>query len=180
MQRRVRMSIQPQNLQRLRALVSQHQVVYEVHSANSMATGRRLVVGFDIELYAKHGVHDAKQHPPSPGCELCEEVWEHLHEIAAAVLPPNDRQSLYQIEELRPALGYDPKRQQGRDRGRPDVELVLTIRHRGEYNAEVDPCEQRCVDEIVASLKSLGLREGIWRAGPRDDMHAATGSERCC
>jgi hypothetical protein len=167
------MSLQPEKLRRLHALVNENKVAYEVHPANSMATGRRVVVGFDVELYAKHGSQEGNEHPPSPGCERCFQVWEHLHEIAAAVLPPNDRKSLYRIEEFRPALSYDPKRQQGRDRGRPDVELVLTIRHRGEYNAEVDPCEQLCVDEIVASLKSLGLQEGTWRAGPSDDIHDA-------
>jgi hypothetical protein len=165
MQCHMRMSLQPDKLARLRALVNQHKVVYEVHPESSMATGQRLAVGFNIELYAKHSAHDVNLRPPSPGCDRCVELWEYLQEIGAAVMPPSDRQSRYQIEGFRPALGYDPKRQQGHDRGSPDVELVLTIRHRDEYNADVDACERGCLDEIVASQKSLGVQEGSW-SGP--------------
>jgi hypothetical protein len=158
--------------------VNQHKVVYEVHPENSMATGQRLAVGFNVDLYAKHSARDGNQRPPSPGCDHCVELWEYLQEIAAAVLPPSDRQSRYQIGEFHPALGYDPKRQQGRDRGRPDVELVLTIRHRDQYNADVDACERRCLDEIVASLKSLGVQEGSW-SGPARRYPDVGGGDPC-
>jgi len=141
------MSPRPEELQRLRQLVTDHQVVYEV---------RRLAMGFDIEFYGTHAHRN--EHPNiRPGCEHCEELWERLREIAEAALPPDDRASVYRAEGFRPGLTYAPKRHP-----RADVELVLEIRHRHDYNAVVDACEQRCRDEIVAGLRSLGLREGTW------------------
>jgi hypothetical protein len=144
------MSPAPEELHRLRQLVSDHQVVYEV---------RRLPMGFDIDLYGTHG-HRYEHATIRPGCDHCQELWDRLREIAEAALPPDPRASVYRPEGFRPGLTYDPKRHP-----RADVELVLQIRHRHDYNAVVDPCEQRCRDEIVARLRSLGVREGTWPRG---------------
>jgi hypothetical protein len=145
----VGMPFQAEKLSQLRELVKEHQVVYEV---------RRFRVGFDVDLYGTHSVRNGRPRA-QPGCPQCEEVWEHLHELAVAALPPADRESGYEIRWFRPALIYDPKRQP-----RADVELTLEIRHRGDGHAEIDACEKRCRDEIVAALRSLGAREGTWTA----------------
>src|SRR5262249_6566750 len=132
--------------------------------AYSMDSGQRMQIGFDVELCGTHsqGVLDGHEPAPSPGCERCVRVWEHLNEIGRAVLPPEDRQSGYYIERFRPALSYYVKRRPRPNVDRPDVELVIEIRHREGFNREVDPCESRCLQDIVSSLRSLGVQEGTW------------------
>lgn len=139
-----------ENLNHLRELVNAHQVVYEV---------RRLPTGIDVELYGTHGARIAPS-DVRPGCAHCEEVWEHLREIALAALPPDARESRYEIRWFRPGLTYDPKRQP-----RADVELVLEIRHGMDEKAGTDLSAKRCVEDIVANLRSCGSREGTWARG---------------
>lgn len=141
------MSIHSDEDQRLRQLVTGHQVVFEV---------RRLPVGPDVVLYGTHG--ERYRHTRiRPGCEHCQEVWDDLHDIATAALPEGDRDSVYLTDGFRAGLTYDPKR-----RSRADVELVLEIRDRRDQMAVAASCQERCLDEIIAHLKSLGVRESTW------------------
>jgi hypothetical protein len=44
---------------------------------------------------------------------------------------------------------------------RPDVELVIEVRHRSGYFAPPDACESECVKEMVEDLRGLGIRERL-------------------
>lgn len=144
-------SIHPDELQRLRQLVIEHQVVFEV---------RRLPDGFDVELYGTHGERYRGAHV-RPGCEHCQAVWDDLRDIATASLPDGSRASVYLTEGFRPGLTYDPKR-----RSREDVELVLEIRDSRDHVATPSACQEQCRDEIIAHLKGLGVREATWTRAP--------------
>src|SRR5262249_39247552 len=97
-----------------------------------------------------------------PGCQRCVAVWDDLCEIATAVLPPEDRPTGYHVEPFDRSLHYFTKRRPSPTRDRPDVELNIEVRHREGFNREVDPCESRCVQEIIAELRDLGVQEGTW------------------
>jgi hypothetical protein len=148
----------------LRDLVGEHKAVFEVRPAYSVYTGERMQVGFDVELCGTHSqaVLDGHESSPTPGCERCVRVWEDLREIASAALPAEDRPSGYYIEAFQPAISYYTKRRPRPTVDRPDIELVIEIRHRQGFNREVDPCESRCLQDILATLKSLGVQEGTW------------------
>ncbi len=142
---------------RLHQLVNEHKVVYEVWPAFSIVDdGRRLQVGYDVDLYGTRiGGERKLLLPGAPGWI---EVWQDLYVIADAVLSPVDDETVYLIYDFRPALSFDPKRQE-----RPDVELVVAIRHRSEYNRAVDRSEEHCLHEVVAALRSIGAQQATWR-----------------
>lgn len=157
--------LSPQEEKHLRDLVFEHQVVFEVRPAYGFDEGKRLQVGFDVELCGTHGqgVLDGREPQPIPGCDRCVRVWDHLDEIARNVLPPADRPTGYYVEPFDHSLRYFTKRRVARV-DRPDVQLMIEIRHREGFNRDVDPCESRCLQDILASLRSLGAQEGTWNA----------------
>ena len=144
-------------------LVERHEVVFEVHPENAIVNGNRLQIGFDVDLYGTHSeaIVEHREPMPVPGCSRCEEVWNDLQQIAASVLPPDDRESTYRIDSFDGTLSFDRKRRQGRF-DRPDIRLVIEVRHREEYLRPADACESRCVEDIVAALRRLGVQEGAW------------------
>jgi hypothetical protein len=148
----------------LQALIFDHKVLFEVRPAYSVYSGERIQVGFDVQLSGTHsqGVLEGHEPQPTPGCERCVLVWEHLDEIAQAVLPPEGRPSGYEISSFRPAISYYSKRRPKPTIDRPDVELVIEIRHREDFNREVDACETKCLQEILSGLCALGVQEGTW------------------
>jgi hypothetical protein len=144
--------------------VFRHKVVFEIRPAYAIVEDRRRQIGFDVEIYGTHGqgVLDGHEPQPTPGCASCVAVWDDLHEIANAVRPPEDRETGYYVEPFDHALRYFTKRRPSANRDRPDVELNIEVRHREGFNREVDACESRCVQEIVAGLRDLGVQEGTW------------------
>jgi hypothetical protein len=149
-----------EELHQLRRGAVEHRVVFEVVPEFSVATGARTKIGYDIILSGTHRPSDAPSRP-APGCERCVAVYDRLRELALASLPREDRDSTCALSDFQPSLRYAAKRQTG-SRARADVELVISIRHRDEYNRDVDPCEERCLHEVVAALRSLGVQEGTW------------------
>lgn len=140
---------------RLLALVARHKAVWEVYPEDVLVNGKKRQVGYDIKLYGTHG---QVPHTPTAGCEECGPVWEDLQRIVLGCLPPAGRMSDYEIQPYRPSLTYTKARD-----NRPDVELVLCIGHRqGDFLAPADPCESRCLHEIVADLRALGVQEKKW------------------
>ena len=138
--------------------------MFEVRPAFVVTDGQRVQVGFDVEICGTHSqaVLEGRAPMPMPGCDRCLRVWEDLDELANAVLPPADRPTGYRIDPFDRSLRYFPKRRISADHDRPDVELTIEIRHREGFEREVDPCESRCLQEIIASLRSLGAQEGTW------------------
>ena len=137
----------------LAALVRKHKVVYEIYPQKSYVTGHEVNIGYDVELL---GMHAGGTHGVWPGCPRCTEVWEDLRRIGEAVIPEDiHRVSRYEI------MPFDFSIHFGRGR-REEVRLALAIRHKRDYQAPIDPCEERCLHDIVADLKSLGAREKEW------------------
>jgi hypothetical protein len=144
----------------LRDLIKEHRVAVELRPAFTMASGKRVPVGFDVALY---GTHDG-EHGPKMGeaeCIGCAVVWDHMHEIAAAVVTSNgDDEGIYRVDTYRPGVTVAASRKGIDGKSREDVELILEIRARGEQVAGLPSCEEKCVRPIIESLRELGAREG--------------------
>ena len=139
----------------LKELVLHHQVCWEVLPIwHIPRPGERVKIGFEVDLY---GTHDHPQQPPLPGCEECHVVFADLRRIAAAVLPPSDRDSRYVIEPYDPSLTFSPHRKM-----RKDVSVAIDIVHRGPFDQAIDPCEARCLSDIEGALRALGACPGAW------------------
>lgn len=140
---------------RLEELVAMHQVVYDVRPARVIHEERELVIGYDLEL---GGVHEGGGKGTTPGCVRCERVWNDLHHLAATILPDDiTRASTTEVRRFDRALHSRPGQ-----RPRDEVRLVLEVRHKRDRLAPPDPCEARCLGEMVAGLRALGAREHAW------------------
>jgi hypothetical protein len=133
----------------LRNLIAKHTVRYEIWRHVDIYDDKRVTDGFDLEL---HGTHDHGHTQLSPGCELCRGTYGDLRKIAETILPKEERLSIYEIPSFDSSLHT-------RAGGRLEVVLTICIRHRSEYFADVDQCEERCLQEMTGKLKALGVAD---------------------
>jgi len=148
-------TVASETLERLKALVREHRVCWEVWSEQFAAKDRGpLKVGFDLVLNGAHA-HDTDR--PSPGCEGCKVIFEHLREIAEWIVPKVERPSRYDIQIFDHAVHYAPERG-----NRPDVALTIKILHRSEIDRPVDECEVLCLNEMKAKLSQIGAQYRQW------------------
>jgi putative ABC transport system permease protein len=81
-------------------------------------------------------------------------IREDLRRIAEDVVPTEERPSRTELTPFRPAL-YDSRVVPGAD----EVSVTIRLIHREGYDRPVDACEERCLKEIRARLRLLGIRE---------------------
>ena len=145
-------------LTRLRELVRHHQVCWESRPERAVVGETLLAVGFVVEIAA---THDHPPHEPLSGCAECAVPLRALEAIVAFVLPQGLRDSVCDVQVHWGRLQY------ARRRGnRPEVTATIQVLHGDGANRAVDPCEERCLHEITATLKELGATEGTWSALP--------------
>lgn len=143
----------------LKTLVRHHRVCWEVRSEQIPVEGDKpREVGFNLLLFGAHEDHPPV--PPLPGCDKCREIYRDLHKLASWILPKEQRPSRYDIDVFDNAIRYDPER-----RGRADIELAIKIIHRSHYEAPVDECEVRCLNDMKTRLQELGVQHKRWREG---------------
>ncbi len=129
--------------QELKSIVEKHTVRYEAWPHWEMHEDRRVMVGFDLELY---GAHANGHSQPIRNCE----IYADLKKVADEILPKEERPSSYRIQPFDHALHSE-------GRGPSEVVLVISIQHRRDYFSPVDACEERCLAEMESSLKRLGI-----------------------
>ena len=141
---------------RIRELVRKYRVSWQVWPESLVSENHKIVkVGYQLNLL---GYHALGSHP-TPGCELCKEVYSALHEIAAWILPHEKRESTYDMLTFDLSLHFDSSK---RDPGH--VELSIVIRHRENLEAPQDECELHCLNEMQERLSDMGASRGIPRA----------------
>lgn len=145
----------------LREIVQQHQVCYEVWPEWYMKDGRRLQIGFELELCGvnSQAVSSGDTRHPVPGCPICLHTYKDLREIAEWVLPVDERPSRYEIQAFDHAWHVAPPKRFKRN----EVVVTIVIMHRNDFNRPVDDCESRCLKEMRQRLAQLGICENVWR-----------------
>lgn len=146
-------------VERLRQIVERHHVCYEVWPERSVADGRKIVIGFELQLCGTNSHVATKGGQPVPGCKYCCETYEDLRLIAEWILPTEERPSRYEIAAFDRALHIAPHRRKSRS----EVVLTVHILHRSDFNRDVDDCENRCLREMRQKLTELGMHQDIWR-----------------
>jgi hypothetical protein len=145
-----------ETLERLKALVQEHRVCWEVWPEQLAVKDRGLLqVGFDLVLNGAHA-HDKDR--PSPGCERCRLIFEHLREIAEWMVPKVERPSRYDVQIFDHAVHFAPERG-----NRPDVSLTVKILHRSQIDRSVDECEVLCLNEMKTKLSQIGAQHRQWK-----------------
>jgi len=146
-------------IERLREIACSHQVCYEVWPERSVAEGRAIRIGFELQLCGAnaHTSADGPNHPV-PGCAHCVSTYGELQQIAEWILPREERPSRYEIQAFDHSLHIAPKKRKSRS----EVVLTIHIMHRHDFNRPVDDCEDRCLKEMQQRLRELGIVEGMW------------------
>lgn len=141
-----------QHRDKLREFIASHLVRWSVQPVGEiLRAGVRVNVGFELELVATHGILPRS---PAPGCRECQKLFLSLTELADEILPREKRQSRYEIYPYDHSFHLDPHHAL-----RPEVVLKIRVSHRNDYFEPIDACEEKCLKEMEASLKSLGARK---------------------
>jgi hypothetical protein len=137
----------------LRAWIQEHRVCWELSPRFELHGPRRLQVGFDLTLFARH----PDTFEDKPGCEACWRHYETLREIALAVLPKSGHPMFCQVAPFDAAVHL-----RSETSWTLEIELTVAILHRGATFAEVDADDRRCVGAIQEELRKLGARPRMW------------------
>jgi hypothetical protein len=124
----------------LAELIQHHQICYEVWPEWAMVDGRRVQIGFEVDLCA------AARDEPDPS------QFEQLKELAASVLTGDQSTTDFEI------LPFDNSVHESPRRGfRPEVVLGVQILHKHGSEQPVDDCEQQCLRDLEHRLRKLGI-----------------------
>ncbi len=125
----------------LRELIERHQVCYEVWPEWAIVDGRRVQVGFELDLCAA-----APRDDPDPS------RFDNLKELADSVLSAAPVKADFAI------LPFDNSIHESPRRGfRPEVVLGVHIAHQHGEDHEVDAIEQQFLHDVERRLRELGV-----------------------
>lgn len=151
-------SIAPQTEESITNTVENHRVCYEWSNEYEMVNGVRIPTGYSLRLYGSNIEHDegidSTMHPV-PGCAVCRKTYFDLLSVANWIMPKENRESVYKIEPFDNTFHYAPKRN-----WRVEVVVAIQILHRDDFRRPQDECEVRCLKEMSANLKKIGVLEG--------------------
>jgi hypothetical protein len=140
----------------LREIAREHEVRHEVWPEYAVVHGKRIQIGYEIEL---SGMADCEASDDLPGCKRCERAYADLRRIAEwAVERASARQA--DIEPFDSSWHSTP-------REGPRRRIVLKIRltrHDGIGNP-LDEEERHRLAALEDGLKTIGVGRGAERSG---------------
>lgn len=136
-------------------LIEKHRVCYEWSNEYEIVNGVRIATGYSLRLYGENADHRADETVPVPGCPVCRKTYDDILCIARWILPKDERESKYEIERFDFAFHCAPNRS-----WRQEIVVTIQILHRVDITQPKDECENRCLAEMIANLKKLGVLEG--------------------
>ena len=128
----------------LRQTVERHQACYVVWPDWALVEGRRVQIGFELDLCAN---------VERPGEGPCVEIYEELKQIAMSVLPHNPGETEFDVLPFDNSLHENVRRN-----FRPEIVLAFRILHKRGFDKPVDNCEKDCLRQIESKLRQLGFR----------------------
>jgi hypothetical protein len=142
-------------IERLRLMVRQHRVCYEIWPLWSIAPRVRKGIGFELLLCGVNGhvIEEGGALHAVPSCEHCAQTFDELREIAEWALLLKRPPLAYDIQSFDHALHLAPPNRQNRN------EIIITISVVHQTLSEGD-----CLKEVRERLAMLGIREDVWSA----------------
>jgi hypothetical protein len=137
----------------VRDWVRRYRVCWEILPLHEMTAGRKLQVGFELNVFARQ---DGPARPDQPSPDV-EDLFSQLRQFAERTLPKGPRTARFDIqpfdsaEHLRAEAGFVP-----------EVQVTVRIVHASGYFAPPDADERAAVKEIETRLASLGARRRAW------------------
>jgi hypothetical protein len=146
-------------IEQLQKIAQRHEICYELSPEWSISEGRRVRVGFQLELCGadNHAIEDGIRHAV-PGCSYCLQTYEDMRQVAEWILPRDERLSHHEIQAFDRALHIAPPRRKHRS----EVVLNVFIVDPSEINGPADDSDDHRLTEIER-LSELGIHEGYWQ-----------------
>ncbi len=136
----------------LREIIHRFSVCYEVRTESTLLHDHKICqVGFCLDLCGR----DGSGPPLSPGDERSKEIYRGLREIALQIVPEEEQDCRYELDDFHPSLHYP---NQGGSRAR--VQLEIHILHRNGFDRPLDADETRALREMEDRLTNLGVHRG--------------------
>lgn len=128
----------------LRRAAELRRACYEVWPDWELVAGRKVQVGFEVDLYAEAaGLVD----------EPCAAIYEELKRIALAALPGDAGEADVDV------LPFDHAFHESLRRNfRPEIALALHVLHRRGVGQPLRECEKKCLAGIEYALQELGVK----------------------
>lgn len=147
-------------MERLREIARRHQVCCEVWPERSVLEGRRIQIGFELQLCGvnSHAAEVEGSSHPVPGCAQCLRTYQDIRQVAEWILPNKTQPTRYEIQAFDHSIHIAPHKRKSRN----EVVVTIHIMHRHDFNRAVDECEDRCLKEMQLRLRDLGIVEGTW------------------
>lgn len=131
-----------------------HQACFEVTPLLELVKGRRLQVGFTINLYA---LMPLEKPPGEERLQEAAKVWARLREIVESLVPKEGSRARVEVEAPRTAAFFRPENQL-----KPELALSARVFHGDEYFAEVTAQEKDRLSTVTKRLTEMGLKQGHW------------------
>ena len=94
-----------------------------------------------------------------PGCPHCRFTYDELRKIAEWITLTEQQDCRFEIEPFDRAWHIAPRQRWSRN----EITVNVKILHRHDVDAPLDDSQERCLKELRANLKKLGVREGVWQ-----------------
>ena len=142
----------------LQNIVLRHQVCYEVWPEWS-GCGRARRIGHCVTLCGVNDGNDCGRGHHVPGCPHCWFTYDELRKIADWITLTEHQDCRFEIGPFDRALHIAPKQRWSRN----EITVNVKILHRHDVDASLDDSQERCLKELRANLKKLGVREDVWQ-----------------
>jgi hypothetical protein len=143
----------------LQNIVLLHQVCYEVWPEWSGCGGRARRIGYCVTLCGVNDRNDCVRGHHVPGCPHCGFTYDALRKIAGWITLTEQQDCRFEIQSFDRAWHIAPRQRWSRN----EITVNVKILHRHDVDAPLDDSEERCLKELHAKLKKLGVREGVWQ-----------------
>ena len=144
----------------LQNVVLRHQVCYEVWPEWSGCRGRARRIGYCVTLCGVNNRVDCVRGHHVPGCPHCGFTYDELRKIAEWITLTDQQDCRFEVGSYDRAWHIAPRQRWSRN----EITVNVKILHRHEVDAPLGDFQERCLKELRAKLKKLGVREGEWQA----------------
>ena len=146
----------------LQDIILRHQVSYEVWPEWSGCGGRAKRIGYCVSICGiNDGVNCIGGHHV-PGCPHCRLTYDEIRQIAEWLTLTEQPGCRFEIEPFDRAWHIAPRQRWSRH----EITVNVKILHSHKVDSPVNDSQERCLNELRAELKKLGVREGVWEAQP--------------
>lgn len=143
----------------LRDIVLEHKVCYEVWPEWSASGGRSRRNGYCVNICGVNAAGECIDGHHVPGCAHCALTYDRLRKIAEWIIGIEQPECRLEIQTFDRAWHIAPRQRSSRY----EITVAVKILHYRNFDGAVDDAQDRCLNDLRARLRELGISEGIWQ-----------------